>query len=998
MKKERTIWGRLAAFLLCVLLLGSMIPEGSKKASAAQSGAKIAGFSLTVTEGTLGLNIFFSGVTSGQTKAVVDSVEHTLTAENGYYKATHQIDAKDTAKNLVISLKSGSTKIALTNSGATNGTVSYSVKEYLSEIKKQNNTGGRLAKAIDDYGDCAKYYFNGASSIPVTISDVNLEPYRMQMIGTVPESVFYNGSSLVLTDTFSIRHYFFLTRNASDYTFRVDGKAVSLQKKDDLYYVEIPGITAGNIDHVYETTLTLDGVSSTFRYSVLSYADIVTALSGDAALSTLVKSIYWYNYYFRQYKNQSSSVYEEYPEDPWDPSLGYITYEMFGAKGDGVTDDYDAIVLAHEAANEQNLPVKAKNGATYYIGHMGYFLNPVNDGKSRDLNKGGVIKTATDWTGATFIIDDTVLYGDKRIIGYNKETGDPVYEDYIPYGDCYLFTVAPSKDYGRFWMNPNKFFRVGANGKIEMVSDAKVAAAGGYTRYYLGVDPDLDDYPDYRTTSGSNFSGAIAYGQKNKTFSKDTVALGAPNEFHEDAVYVLRTTKYKRWGRYSDSGVVAARDQKEVFVLDASTGCITENSRLQWDWDEIQEIWKYPIDKTPLTVKGGTFNTIVNTVRIHPYIHRGINIARSNVTIEGVEHYLLGEDACFGTGNEYVGYNSQGKEIHVPRYGAPMHGFFRVTNCANVTIKNCKLSNHLAVFSYGDDYNNTSPYEIYAEYVAGLTIDGCVCVGDEEDVSGPADPTGIMDPSRWGTTGTNFCKDLKVLNSRVNRIDAHMGTYNLTVKDSHIGYRGILAVGFGTMNIERVTSYSKYFVYLRKDYGSYWNGDINITDCVWKLDEDTLAPWLVFSSYKTNGEYGFDTITEDGETYYGTMPTTINVNGFVLDASKITNISFNNTNGFQIFSNPIDKLNFVVNDANLANRSVYKYPLRITKEVKLKRLTIIRNPAIANDEFTKGVNLRVPGGTYNESYLFRNTIFDYNPNKDLTLTVGQPWTFDWLEQ
>lgn len=50
--------------------------------------------------------------------------------------------------------------------------------------------------------------------------------------------------------------------------------------------------------------------------------------------------------------------------------MEYITYEMFGAVGDGVTDDLPAIVKAHAEANAKSLPVKAKEGATYYLrGH-----------------------------------------------------------------------------------------------------------------------------------------------------------------------------------------------------------------------------------------------------------------------------------------------------------------------------------------------------------------------------------------------------------------------------------------------------------------------------------------------------------------------------------------------------------------------------------------------------------------------------------------------------
>ena len=47
-----------------------------------------------------------------------------------------------------------------------------------------------------------------------------------------------------------------------------------------------------------------------------------------------------------------------------------IRYEDYGAAGDGVTDDAEAIRAAHNAANESGLPVEATAGATYYIGAL----------------------------------------------------------------------------------------------------------------------------------------------------------------------------------------------------------------------------------------------------------------------------------------------------------------------------------------------------------------------------------------------------------------------------------------------------------------------------------------------------------------------------------------------------------------------------------------------------------------------------------------------------
>ena len=73
-----------------------------------------------------------------------------------------------------------------------------------------------------------------------------------------------------------------------------------------------------------------------------------------------------------------------------------ITYEAFGAVGDGRTDDRRAIMAAHAAANEKRLPVRAKDGATYYMGCGGGTA---------------IIRTDVDFGTATFIIDDTHVAG-----------------------------------------------------------------------------------------------------------------------------------------------------------------------------------------------------------------------------------------------------------------------------------------------------------------------------------------------------------------------------------------------------------------------------------------------------------------------------------------------------------------------------------------------------------------------------------------------------------
>ena len=83
----------------------------------------------------------------------------------------------------------------------------------------------------------------------------------------------------------------------------------------------------------------------------------------------------------------------------------YVCYEEFGAKGDGVTDDIEAIKAAHDYANEHNVNVKTNPHATYYIGPR-----PIT----------ATVKTNVDWNTSKFIIDDTnVLIEERRAAIFN---------------------------------------------------------------------------------------------------------------------------------------------------------------------------------------------------------------------------------------------------------------------------------------------------------------------------------------------------------------------------------------------------------------------------------------------------------------------------------------------------------------------------------------------------------------------------------------------------
>lgn len=76
----------------------------------------------------------------------------------------------------------------------------------------------------------------------------------------------------------------------------------------------------------------------------------------------------------------------------------FVTYEEFGAAGDGVTNDFRAMKAAHDFANEKGFTVKAAAGKTYYISDTRI------DGSVESVK----IRTDVIWSGAEFIIDDSL--------------------------------------------------------------------------------------------------------------------------------------------------------------------------------------------------------------------------------------------------------------------------------------------------------------------------------------------------------------------------------------------------------------------------------------------------------------------------------------------------------------------------------------------------------------------------------------------------------------
>jgi hypothetical protein len=152
---------------------------------------------------------------------------------------------------------------------------------------------------------------------------------------------------------------------------------------------------------------------------------------------------------------------------------GVVFYSDFGARGDGKSDDIDAIAATHSFANQHGFSVKANERATYFIG-----------GKKRTA----VIQTDTDFGTAAFIIDDAdvadrtahVFMVNSRLRPYRPEGISSLKKnqkkiDLSFSGSC-IVTVADSaiRRYIRFGPNQNSgssqtdIFIVDKDGNVDM--------------------------------------------------------------------------------------------------------------------------------------------------------------------------------------------------------------------------------------------------------------------------------------------------------------------------------------------------------------------------------------------------------------------------------------------------------------------------------------------------------------------------------------------------
>ena len=340
--------------------------------------------------------------------------------------------------------------------------------------------------------------------------------------------------------------------------------------------------------------------------------------------------------------------------------------------------------------------------------------------------------------------------------------------------------------------------------------------------------------------------------------------------------------RFIRYGPNQNAGT----PQTDIFLVDQD-GNVDMDAPIIWDFDQVTSITALPIDETTLHITGGRFTTIANQAESkYTYYGRNIAIKRSNVVVDGVEHYITGEG----------------------EHGAPYRGFLHITDCANVTIMNAILTGHKTYRTIGSAGRPVpmGSYDISVGRAVNVSFINCSQAND------------INDRMYWGIMGSNYSKNLVYDNCRLSRFDAHMGVANATIRNSTLGHMGINAIGTGILTVENSTVYGRSFINLRSDYGSTWEGEIIIRNSVFVPAAGRAVSASLISGRNT-GLHDF------GYTCY--MPEQITIESLHIDDSQYPE----GYKGPAIFAD----FNPGMTDASYEE----KFPYITTKTVKISGVT-----------------------------------------------------------
>ena len=369
----------------------------------------------------------------------------------------------------------------------------------------------------------------------------------------------------------------------------------------------------------------------------------------------------------------------------------------------------------------------------------------------------------------------------------------------------------------------------------------RVEADEGYTYYigtgaktaYIKTDVDwgnatfiIDDrmvnhYNGYRNWVFQAISDSQSYKLEvpaGMSLPKNVKNIGIT--FDSDVMLQVFDHTKEIYNRIGESVTNGGEPQSDVIIVHAN-GDVDETTPLLFDFDTVTAITVQPINDTPITITGGIFIQYTNRQPVKSgYFCRGVDIARSNTTVYGME-FSFREEADPKKGEPSAAYEA----------------FLRASKACNILFDSCKMSGRLC--------NGQGTYGIQGDFAINVKWYNCTQLND------------ITDTRYWGIMGSSGCKNVTYEKCYLSRFDAHRGLYNASIIDSTIG-EIINLVGWGTAYLENVTLCAKnsWFIRLREDYGSIWDGDVIIKNCNFMVKDSFKEAFILRADWQSH-DFGY---------------------------------------------------------------------------------------------------------------------------------------------
>jgi len=343
---------------------------------------------------------------------------------------------------------------------------------------------------------------------------------------------------------------------------------------------------------------------------------------------------------------------------------------------------------------------------------------------------------------------------------------------------------------------------------------------------------------------------------------------------------------YIRRGRNINKG----SPQHDCFIL-RTNGTIEGD--IDWEYDNVTHVEAKPIDESPLYLRGGILTTFANRWQKkegYEYWSRNIVVSRSNTVVDGLTHYVVGETDI----------------------GSAYSGFVSARSCANITFQNCWATGHKIYQAMGRAGKPVSvgTYDYNANNVVGFTMKNCRM-------------NHITDRTRWGVIGTNFCKNILLEDCHLSRMDTHQGVSGAyTIRRCSLGHMGLNAIGRGQLTVEDSTLYGNALINFRSDYGSTWEGNVDIKNCRWiPACGEECQPYLINVANDGMHDFGYPCF----------MPEEVTVDGLYVEDSHTPD----GYAGIYCLKDP-DDFHDGVNDVGLTDERPFPYAR--TKRLSVKKL------------------------------------------------------------